>query len=96
MVKEYRFRIAYGEEAETCIRDIYDGEEYRKHFEAGGFLSQPTNFSFSFNTDGVSIFRSSSKGELWPVYLVFNELPPEKRYINYNQTKSLRFLQILY
>lgn len=78
MLKTYRYQQS---SQEDDIRDIYDGEVYRKHFETGGFLSKETHFSFSFNTDGVSIFRTSSKGELWPVYLVFNELPPEIRYV---------------
>ena len=77
MLKDYRFQDMHL--GNDNIRDIYDGEQYQRHFCPGGFLAEQTNFSFCFNTDGVSIFRTSSKGELWPVYLVFNELPPEYR-----------------
>ena len=60
------------------IRDTYDGEEYRRH---QGFLSKevdPANVSFLINTDGVAMFKSSSK-EIWPIYLAINELPPQMR-----------------
>ena len=35
----------------------------------------------SFNTDGVSLFKSSHVDILWPVYLVINKLPALVRYI---------------
>ncbi|XP_052130279.1 uncharacterized protein LOC127751196 isoform X1 [Frankliniella occidentalis] len=43
------------------------------------FLSEKFNISFMWNTDGVCLY-DSSKLQLWPLYLVINELPPEKRY----------------
>lgn len=58
------------------IRDIVDGKEYKKHME-NDFLANTNNISLSLNTDGVAIFKSSKKGELWPLYLVINELPPK-------------------
>ena len=64
------------------ISDIYDGEEYLKLCEPGGFLcpyTNPVNISFTLNTDGVPLFSSSQTG-IWPVYLVINELPPHARY----------------
>ena len=61
------------------IRDICDGTEYKKHVE-NGFLADTRNISLALNTDGVAIFKSSKKGELWPLYLVINELPPKMRY----------------
>lgn len=45
------------------LEDIYDGVEYRKH---QSFLNCPGNVSLTFNTDGVSICRSS-KVSVWPV-----------------------------
>lgn len=63
---------------EGVISDITDGVEYQKHV-ASGFLANPNNISLSFNTDGVAVFRSSKKGELWPLYFVINELPPRIR-----------------
>ncbi|XP_073255018.1 uncharacterized protein [Porites lutea] len=64
------------------IRDIYSGQEYRKLMHPGGFLSKdnPFNRSFSFNTDGVSPFKSSNRQNFWPIFLVINELPPRLRY----------------
>jgi len=69
-------RMAPGEEG--YIRDIYDGEAYKQHMEADGFLANPMNLSFVMNTDGAQVFRSSNV-TLWPVYLIINELAPHLR-----------------
>ena len=45
----------------------------------GGILSDPNNISFSWYNDGVQVFKSS-KFYFWPLYLVINELPYEKRF----------------
>ena len=62
----------------SSLKDIYNGKEYSKHAMPGGFLCPSTNISFMMNTDGVSIFRSS-KTEVWPIFLVINELPASVR-----------------
>ncbi|XP_078584067.1 uncharacterized protein LOC144866504 isoform X1 [Branchiostoma floridae x Branchiostoma japonicum] len=67
-------------DAEGHIRDVYDGRKYKELTKAGGFLEDGKNITFCFNTDGVSIFRSSRGGELWPVFLAINELPPQMRF----------------
>lgn len=51
---------------------------YRNKFENNGFLSNHHNISFTFNTDGASIFKSS-KVSVWPIFLVINELPYKLR-----------------
>lgn len=61
------------------ICDIYDGELYRKLSQYPYVLSSPHNISFTWNTDGVPVFKSSNF-PLWSVYLVVNELPPKKRF----------------
>eukprot|EP00732_Lithocolla_globosa_P003245 Lithocolla_globosa_v1_NODE_2510_length_1968_cov_96.830110.p1 type:complete len:173 gc:universal NODE_2510_length_1968_cov_96.830110:583-1101(+) len=53
-------------------KDIYDGSEYQLFSE---FLSKIENVSFSFNTDGVPIFKSSLF-TVWHIWLTINELPP--------------------
>lgn len=60
------------------ISYIYDGDLYQSLFSNGGILSSPDNVSFTFNTDGVPVFKSS-KVSIWPLYLVINELPFKKR-----------------
>ena len=60
------------------IEDIYDGECYKTLTEDGKPLSNRNNFSYSFNTDGFPIFKSS-KYSLWPIYIMINELPPNLR-----------------
>ena len=69
------------ESSSDTISDIYDGAEYSRLCQSGGFLcrqTNPANISLSFNTDGVSLFHSSQTG-IWPIYLVINELPPTAR-----------------
>ena len=51
----YRFTR---ESSEGIIRDIFDGELYRALAQEGKILSDPNNFSLSFNTDGVPRFLS--------------------------------------
>lgn len=65
------------------IEDLYDGAAYKEFCREGEFLSNPYNISFGWNTDGVCPFKSSSNS-YWPIYLVINELPPEKRYLPEN------------
>lgn len=72
---------------EGALRDIYDGREYQKNY-TNGFLSNVNNISLSLNTDGVAVFKSSKKGELWPLYFIMNELPPKMRY-TYNKKSSI-------
>ncbi|XP_066923710.1 uncharacterized protein [Clytia hemisphaerica] len=78
---QYRFkRVKQNEEG---IEDIYDGSLYQNNWSKGCNLSNPYNISFTWNTDGVPLFKSS-KISLWPIYLVINELPPNIRYKSEN------------
>ena len=56
------------------LEDIYDGNQYRKYFQGGGILSDQRNISFTWNTDGIPVFKSS-KLAIWPLYCIVNELP---------------------
>ena len=72
------------------LYDIYDGRKYRSLSKPGGPLckeTNPANLSFIINTDGVSLFKSSHV-DIWPIYLVINELPAIVRY-NYCILHSL-------
>ncbi len=44
----------------------------------GRFLSKPENTGLVLCSDGVPTFKSS-KGSLWPVYLMVTSIPPHKR-----------------
>lgn len=59
-------------------KDIYDGQLYKSYSSNNGPLSYPENVSFTFNTDGAPVFKSSGVS-IWPVYLVINELPYKLR-----------------
>ncbi|KAM0735793.1 hypothetical protein ACS0PU_009754 [Formica fusca] len=63
---------------DTPLEDIYDGAEYRKHFDNGKILSHLYNFSYSFSTDGIPMGKSCGK-TIWPIYVTINELPPKER-----------------
>jgi len=58
------------------LEDIYDGELYKA---ANDILSHPYNISLSWNTDGLSIYKSSNF-QIWPFYFTINELPPHLRF----------------
>lgn len=59
--------------------DIYDGEIYKKLFRRGKVLSKKTSISFTWNSDGVKVFRSSNF-TIWPLFLSINELNYQKRF----------------
>ncbi|CAG2216785.1 unnamed protein product [Mytilus edulis] len=48
-----------------------------------GFLRNPNGISFSMNTDGVPVFKSS-RISMWPVYMLINELPIGERKLKEN------------
>ncbi|XP_062567995.1 uncharacterized protein LOC134230240 [Saccostrea cucullata] len=73
------------------LKDICDGKLYKETFTKDGYFTNSTaehhgqlHISFQMNTDGVSLFRSSSFS-IWPVYLVINELPPHLRFSRRNR-----------
>ena len=66
----------FDRQRDGIICDIYDGAAYIKYET---FLSNQANISFTLNTDGVALYRSSKVG-IWPIWLVVNELPPSERY----------------
>ncbi|XP_048576075.1 uncharacterized protein LOC125557474 [Nematostella vectensis] len=78
---QYRFQK---KSDSTSVSDIYDGRLYKElSTNATDPLSHPTNISFTWNTDSIPVFKSSSFS-LWPLYLVVNELPPKKRFAKEN------------
>jgi hypothetical protein len=80
-IRSHRF-FHYRNNKENGISDVYDGTNYKTAF-SNGFLDDPNALSFSFNTDGVQIFKSSTLS-MWPVYMLVNELPPTERKLKEN------------
>ena len=62
------------------MTDVYSGKLYQ-HQVASGFLINRNNISFTLNTDGIPVFKSSNVS-LWPIYLIINELPFNMRSAN--------------
>ena len=63
----------------STLTDIVDGTEYKKLKEEGMFLSNSNNITLTMFTDGIPLFKSSGTS-LWPVYLIINDLPRQKRF----------------
>ena len=57
------------------IEDIYDGNVYKNMlFRSDPMHADQNNVSFTMNTDGVPVFKSSQTS-VWPIFLSINELP---------------------
>ncbi|XP_070554078.1 uncharacterized protein [Ptychodera flava] len=84
-VKLLKHRFTRFKKQASGIEDIYDGDLYKKLSGSDGPLSSkyPFNLSFTWNTDGVPVFKSS-KYSIWPMYLAINELPPKVRRLKEN------------
>lgn len=80
-IRSYRFKH-YEENEGNTIKDVYDGTNYREAFRKG-FLSDPNSISFSLNTNGVQIFKSSMVS-MWPVYMLINDMPLSERKLKEN------------
>lgn len=63
-----------------------DGLLYKERFDDDGYFhgsnkdKAELHISLQINTDGVSLFHSSSFS-IWPVYFIINELPPHLRLV---------------
>lgn len=76
--------LAHENNGSGIIRDISDGKAYQEMLCDEGFLSKTAhNLTAIFNTDGVNLY-SSSKIELWPIFLAINELSPAMRFARDN------------
>lgn len=63
---DIQFRHNRDKKGRDRICDIYDGELYKKLSRHPEVLSSPQNISFTWNTDGVPVFKSSNFS-LWPL-----------------------------
>lgn len=71
--EKLKFRFMRQKKGKDNVEDIYDGQVYKQYASGDGLLCNPHNISFTWNTDGVPIFKSS-KFSVWPFYCVINEL----------------------
>jgi len=61
------------------IEDVYDGELYKAHVRENHSDFHDYCLSLMWYTDGISIFRSSHY-EVWPLFVVINEVPFSQRF----------------
>ena len=84
--EEIQHRFSRGKNSDDAISDVYDGVLYKELCEKG-ILNSKDNISFIMNTDGVPVFKSS-KVSIWPVFMIINELPYNKRMAKENMLLS--------
>lgn len=65
------------------VTDITDGMAYQKVVGKMSLIESDLNLTATFNTDGINLY-SSSKIELWPIFLAINELSPSLRFAREN------------
>ena len=58
-VESLRYRFIRQQKVADSLADIYDGAEYQRKCAPGEFLSNENNYSFSINTDGCAVTKSS-------------------------------------
>lgn len=75
-LEKLNYRFTRTKQNDSHFEDIYDGSVYKSL--PGNFTSNPNNITFSWNSDGLSLFNSS-KFNVWPVYFMINELPYQER-----------------
>lgn len=68
--------------SDGLLCDIIDGQGYKDVLSSQGSMFMET-VTLSFNTDGAQLFSSSSI-DVWPIFLVINELPPTLRFARSN------------
>ena len=63
------------------IEDVNDGEIYKDLYssEYGYLFDKNEAFTFSINTDGISVCEESNI-TIWVIFLVINEIPRERRF----------------
>ncbi|KAK3911696.1 tRNA pseudouridine(38/39) synthase, partial [Frankliniella fusca] len=62
----------------NSYEDVYDGEIYKAAVR-DHMSDNYTWLTFMWNSDGFSLFKSSTF-QVWPIYLTVNELPPYLRF----------------
>ncbi|XP_044584105.1 uncharacterized protein LOC123264730 isoform X2 [Cotesia glomerata] len=76
--KSLSYRFTREKKDSSAMEDIFDGQVYKNLSSFGNFLDNPSNYSFTINTDGCQVAKSS-KASAWPIYFQINELPPHLR-----------------
>ncbi|XP_028982530.1 uncharacterized protein LOC107046648 [Diachasma alloeum] len=76
MKKILNYRSERVKKVEDNIKDIFDGQAYIR-LQQENIISS-SDFTYSFNTDGFNVHRSSG-ASAWPIFIIINEVPPNLR-----------------
>lgn len=71
-------RFQRDKQSPNNFEDIYNGDIYKSLSSPNQFSSYHNNFSFTWNTDGIDLYKSS-KFSIWHFYLTTIELPFSQR-----------------
>ncbi|KAJ8301754.1 hypothetical protein KUTeg_020741 [Tegillarca granosa] len=87
----WEYKASQSKKDDGMISDIMDGKLYQERFRKDGYFKGSTSqdlgdlhISLQINTDGVSLFHSSTFS-IWPIYFIINELPPHLRFTRSNR-----------
>ena len=75
----YNFVVKERPRTRDIIKDIYDGRMYKKLVNSLAPSDKHQYVTLTLNTDGAEPFKSSNDSA-WPIYVMINELPLEKRF----------------
>lgn len=66
---------------DNLICDIVNGKIYKSLLQddVGRLIKAKKAFTLTLNTDGISV-SMKSRITIWPIYLILNELPVDKRF----------------
>ena len=77
--EDYYSYVLNGRQHEiNSIKDIYDGNLYRKFVKNLSDVDRHAYATVIFNTDGAPVFKSSAFS-IWPIYITLNEIPLQDR-----------------
>ncbi|KAL7296786.1 hypothetical protein TKK_0010189 [Trichogramma kaykai] len=74
----YNLHIRMMENRNRFIKDIYDGQKYKKFRRSLPYAENESYVTLTFNSDGSPLFKSSNFS-IWPIQAIVNELSFETR-----------------
>eukprot|EP00734_Pompholyxophrys_sp_LG126_P000110 Pompholyxophrys_sp_v1_NODE_9_length_5690_cov_16.428039.p1 type:complete len:824 gc:universal NODE_9_length_5690_cov_16.428039:2580-109(-) len=64
------------------LEDVMDGQKWKSN---NCLYDNPANLVLGISTDGVPLYTSSQRS-VWPIWIVYYDIPPESRYKRHNMS----------